>query len=68
MARYARNDRFGNPYILVGCKDNGKGYPVGYVELGGKLYKVEPSESKKEGVLNWVKVTRVQKQNRHQTM
>ena len=35
MAKYARNDRFGNPYILVGCKDNGKGYPVGYVELGG---------------------------------
>jgi hypothetical protein len=57
------SDRFGNPYQLIGCKDKkGKGFAVGYVELGGKLYKVEPSEAQKEGVLFWVKITAVKKQ------
>jgi hypothetical protein len=56
------NDRFGNPYQLIGCKDKkGKGFAVGYIELGGKLYKVEPSQATKEGVLYWVKITAVKK-------
>lgn len=56
------NDRFGNPYQLIGCKDKkGKGFAVGYVELGGKLYKVEPSDAKKDGVMFWVKITAVKK-------
>lgn len=56
------NDRFGNPYQLIGCKDKkGKGFAVGYIELGGKLYKVEPSEASKEGIMYWVKITAVKK-------
>ena len=55
-------DRFGNPNQLIGWKDTkGKGFAVGYVELGGKLYKVEPSEATKEGVMFWVKITAVKK-------
>lgn len=55
-------DRFGNPYQLIGCKDKkGKGFASGYVELGGKLYKIEPSEATKEGVMFWVKITAVKK-------
>lgn len=57
-------DRFGNPYQVIGCKDKkGNGFPSGYVELGGKLYKLEPSSSNKEGVDMWIRVTQVKKQN-----
>ena len=55
-------DRFGNPYQLISCKDKkGTGFAFGYVELGGKLYKVEPSEAQKDGVMYWVKITLVKK-------
>ncbi|SHL70485.1 hypothetical protein [Flavobacterium saccharophilum] len=55
-------DRFGNPYQLIGCKDKkGSGFSQGYIELGGKLYKIEPSPASKEGVEYWVKVTLVKK-------
>lgn len=66
--RFIKNDRFGNPYQVIGLKDNKNGYPVGYVELGGKLYKLEPSESQKEGVSSWLKVTQVKKQAQHTSM
>lgn len=56
-----RTDRFGNPYQVVGCKDNKNGFAVGYVELGGKLYKIEPSKADKDGVSVWVKITLVKK-------
>lgn len=59
--RFIKNDRFGNPFQVVGCKPNKGGYPVGYAELSGKLYKIEPSESKKDGVDMWVKITQVKK-------
>lgn len=65
--RFLKSDRFGNPYQVIGCKANKGGYPVGYVELGGKLYKVEPSKANKEGVEMWVKVTQV-KRNAQQSM
>lgn len=68
MAKYIKNDRFGNPYQVIGCKPNKGGFPVGYVELGGKLYKIEPSESQKEGVAMWVKVTAVKKNARSTSM
>lgn len=62
-------DKFGNPYQLIGCKDKkGTGFAVGYIELGGKLYKVEPSTAQKEGVLYWVKITAVKKQANHASM
>ena len=68
MAKRISTDRFGNPYQVVGCKDKkGNGFPVGYVELGGKLYKLEPSESQKEGTALWIRVTQVKK-NAKQTM
>lgn len=68
---YANKDRFGNDYTVVGCYDKkGKGYPVGYVELKGQLYKIEPSEAQKdkqnrkgEDLLSWVKITKVQKRS-----
>jgi hypothetical protein len=66
---FIKNDKFGNPFQVVGCKDKkGNGFAVGYVELGGKLYKLEPSEAKKEGVKAWVKITQVKKQNRSTSM
>jgi hypothetical protein len=64
MAQQARisTDKFGNPYQLIGCKDKkSNGFAVGYIELGGKLYKIEPSAAQKDGVLYWVKVTALKK-------
>jgi len=66
--RRISTDRFGNAYQLIGCKPNKNGYPVGYIELGGKLYKIEPSPSNKEGVDYWVKVTAIKKQNQATSM
>jgi hypothetical protein len=63
------NDRFGNPYQVIGCKDKkGTGFPKGYVELGAKLYKLEPSDAKKDGVDVWIKVTQVKKQPQNSSM
>ena len=64
MAR-VRNDRFGNPTVLVGCKDNKRGYPVGYVTISNKTYKIEPSESKKDGVRLWLRVTELSARQRN---
>lgn len=62
MAQTVRNDKFGNKYIVVGCKDKkDNGFPVGYVELGSKLYKLEPSPANKDGVHTWIRVTQVKK-------
>ena len=61
-------DRFGNAYQLIGCKPNKNGFPVGYLELGNSLYKVEPSESKNEKYLYWVKVTKVDKWKKQTSM
>ncbi|WP_294964985.1 hypothetical protein [uncultured Flavobacterium sp.] len=62
-------DRFGNPYQLIGCKDRkGTGFSSGYIELGGKLYKIEPSVAQKDGVEYWVKVTAVKKKASHSSM
>ncbi|WP_406843565.1 hypothetical protein [Flavobacterium soyae] len=71
MARQARisTDRFGNPFQLIGCKDKrGTGFFSGYCELGGKLYKIEPSEAQKEGVGYWVKITLVKKRSQASSM
>jgi hypothetical protein len=57
-----RNDRFGNPTQLIGCKDKkGNGFAAGFIEIGGSLYKIEPSQAQKDGVLYWVKVTKMAK-------
>ena len=62
MAQNIRTDRFGNPFQLVGMRDKkGNGFPFGYAELKGQLYKVEVCESKKDGVESWVKITKVSK-------
>lgn len=59
---YISTDKFGNSYQVIGCKDKkGNGFAVGYVELKGQLYKLEPSKATKEGVEAWVKVTAVKK-------
>lgn len=67
--RRISTDRFGNPYQLIGCKDvKGTGFSKGYIELGGKLYKLEPSPASKEGVDFWIKVTQVKAQPKHSSM
>ncbi|HEY0971178.1 MAG TPA: hypothetical protein VGE02_09445 [Gemmatimonadales bacterium] len=49
---------------MIGCKDKkGNGFPVGYVEIGGKLYKLEPSRSNKEGVEVWIRCTQMQRRS-----
>lgn len=68
MPKYVKSDRFGNPYQLIGCKANDKGFCKGYIELGGKLYKVEPSKSDNEKYGYWVKVTQVKKRPNHTSM
>lgn len=67
MAQQNRNtqtrlDRFGNDYAVIGCKDKkGTGFPVGYITIGGKTYKLEPSQANKEGVEMWIRVTKLNK-------
>jgi len=66
---FIKNDRFGNPFQVIGCKDKkGNGFSVGYVELKGQLYKLEPSPATKDGVEHWIKVTAVKKQTQHSSM
>jgi len=50
-------DKFGNDQMLVNCKPNKNGYPTGYFEMGGKLYKVGVSNNLKDGGY-WVTVTK----------
>ena len=80
---FIRNDRFGNPYQLKTLvqavnKKSGElldGCYKGYVELGGKLYKIEVSPRQKEMSAKyegkdglWCKVTAVKKQSRATSM
>lgn len=59
MAIY-KQDRFGNRQAVVALIDKrGNGYPRGFVKVGGKNYKVEYSESNKDGVDGWVSLTLV---------
>ncbi|POS01584.1 hypothetical protein Q361_10944 [Flavobacterium croceum DSM 17960] len=67
MSKNIKTDRFGQPYQNVACKNNKNGYPVGYAELGGKLYKIEPGGSS-DGVDQWVKITKVDAKKRHSSM
>lgn len=60
---YTRTDRFGNPTKLVGCKPNKNGFPVGYLEIGNQLYKLEPSKSNNEKYSHWIKVTKIVKKS-----
>ncbi len=70
MPKYVKTDRFGNAYQVIGCKPSKKNpdFAVGYVELGGKLYKIEPSAAQKDGVSYWCRVTQVKKHNTNQSM
>ena len=63
MARFTNTDRFGNQYTVIGFKPNKNGYPVGYWESASGLYKLELSNSNKDGVSNWLKITKLQKRN-----
>jgi hypothetical protein len=66
---FINTDRFGQPFQVIGCKDKkDNGFCAGYVELGGKLYKLEPSTASKDGVAMWVKVTQVKKRNNNSSM
>jgi hypothetical protein len=56
-------DKFGNEVTVIGCKDKkGTGFPKGYFEWKGQLFKVEPSTAKKDGVEVWIRVTAMKKQ------
>ena len=55
----ARLDQFNQPYQNVACKLNKNGFPVGYVTIGNKRYKIEPGQAKAEGVEMWVRITQV---------
>lgn len=58
----ARPDKFGNPTIVVGCKDKkDSGYSKGYFTLNGELFKVEPSKAQKDGIEHWVRITNLGK-------
>ena len=73
MARRVKTDRFGNAFQNIPCTENKNGYPVGYLELGSKLYKIEPSQNtstdEKTGKeVAWVRVTAIDKKKKHQSM
>jgi len=58
-------DKFGNEQKLVALKPNKNGYPVGYLEVGGKLFKMEyspASSDNRAGAIGWVRVTALKKQ------
>lgn len=58
----AQLDRFGNEQVVVGLKDKkGTGYPKGYIEIGSSLFKITTSPSNKEGVHEWVTLTKMKK-------
>lgn len=59
MANYVKYDKQNRPYKLVSLKKNKNGFPVGYVEIGGSLYKIDISPAKKEGVELWAKFTKL---------
>lgn len=54
-----RYDQFNNAYTLVRCKENKNGFPAGYLEIGSKLYKLEPSSASDGGM--WIRVTALKK-------
>lgn len=59
----AQMDRFGNEQVVISLKDKkGTGFPKGYFEIGNQLFKVTTSPSKKDGVEEWVTVTKMKKQ------
>lgn len=68
MANYIKTDRFGRPYQVIGCRPNKNDFPVGVVTLGGKRYKLEPSEAQKEGYMYWIKVTKLDAKKKHSGM
>ena len=62
--QYVSTDKFGQKYQVIGCKDKkGTGFPKGYITLKGKLYKLEPSKSNKDGIEMWIRCTEVKNQN-----
>lgn len=59
---FVTKDKFGNTKMVIGLKDKkGSGFPKGYGEIKGKLYKFEVSEANKDGIEKWVTVTEVEK-------
>jgi hypothetical protein len=64
----AQNDRFGNPQVVVGLKDKkGTGYGKGFIEIKGDLFKITTSRSNKDGVTEWVTLTKMPKQRNQGT-
>lgn len=58
----AQLDRFGNEQVVVGLKDKkGTGFPKGYIEIGNQLFKITTSSSNKDGVHEWVTLTKMKK-------
>lgn len=61
-----KTDKFGNAFKLVGMKTSKtEGFSKGFVELGGKLYKLElSSHCEKDGLCGWLKVYKVEEKKR----
>jgi len=57
-----RTDKYGRATTLCKCKPNNNGFPEGYVELGGSLYKLAVSNNLKDGGY-WVNLTKMPKRN-----
>ena len=56
-----RLNRFGNAEKVIGIKANRNGYPTGYVEIGSQLYQIGVTNSNKDGVEFWVRLTKLAK-------
>lgn len=61
--QYVNTDKYGNPYQVISCKPKKKNpdFNQGWIELQGKLYKLEVSNADKDGVDYWVRVTQQKK-------
>lgn len=67
MGKFIKTDKFGNPYQIVALKKSKKdeNFNKGYVELSGKLYKIEVWEPKDDSdeVAYFARVTKTKKPN-----
>ncbi len=63
FGRMWSKDRFGRDTTFIGLKSKNGKYPCGYVTIGNSLYKITTSKSNKEGVEEWVNITKIPTNN-----
>ena len=67
----AKPDKYGNMYQSVPCTDDKNDNPVGWIEIKGQLYKIQPApadsgqqDRKGRDITAWVRITQMSKRKR----